>query len=43
MYISAQGVPKDLKKAAFYIKKAKDAGNTKAASLWEQFELEKEI
>ena len=43
MYLSAQGVPKDLKKAAFYIKKAKDSGNEKAISLWEQFELEKEI
>ena len=41
MYISAQGVPKDLKKAAFYIKKAKDGGSSKADSLWVEFELEK--
>ena len=43
MYMSGQGIPKDMKKAAMYIKKAKDNGNEKAASLWEQFELEKEL
>jgi hypothetical protein len=32
-----------MKKAAMYIKKAKDNGNEKATSLWEQFELEKEL
>ena len=43
MYMSGQGIPKDMKKAARYIKKAKENGNEKAASLWEQFELEKEL
>ncbi len=40
-YINGFGVPKDMKKAKEWIKKAYDGGHTQAPKIWEEYKLEK--
>ena len=39
MYIHGEGTPKDLKQAAFWIKKSYENGHEKAKEIWEEYEL----
>jgi len=42
-YIMGYGTDKDLKKAAYWIKKAKDSGDEKALTIWKEFKLNEYI
>ncbi len=39
MYYNGEGVEKDMKKCAYWMKKAKENGNEDAKEKWEQWEL----
>jgi len=39
MYYDGEGTEKDLKQAAFWIKKSYENGNEEAKSVWERYEL----
>lgn len=39
MYLNGYGVNKDLKKAAYWVRKARDSGDRQAHAVWEENEL----